>query len=87
MHNLVCVYIMKQNIPDYFIVLEFDKLSERGDQGIVSLYIFKASALWADAFYKSKYPSACLCVRLCVRLSVSVFTFDVLFKRLFGPTS
>ena len=24
--------------------------------------IFKASALWADAFYKSKCPPVCLCV-------------------------
>ena len=30
--------------------------------------IFKASALWADAFYKSKCPSVCLSVRLSVRL-------------------
>ena len=34
------------------------------------LEIFKASALWADAFYKSKCPSVrlsvCPCVRLCV---------------------
>ena len=28
--------------------------------------IFKASALWADAFYKSKCPSVCPCVRLFV---------------------
>ena len=41
--------------------------------------IFKASALWADAFYKSKCPSVCLPVRL--------FTFEVPFKRLFAPTS
>ena len=40
-------------------------------------YIFKASAFWADAFYKSKCPSVCLCVH----------TFDVPFKRLFFPTS
>ena len=45
--------------------------------------VFKASALWADAFYKSKYPSVCLFVRL----SVCVFTFEVPFKRLFAPTS
>ena len=49
--------------------------------------IFKASALWADAFYKLKCPSACPCVRLSVRLSVRVFTFEVPFKRLFAPTS
>ena len=31
-----------------------------------ALEIFKASALWADAFYKSKCPSVCLSVRLSV---------------------
>ena len=41
--------------------------------------IFKASALWADAFYKLKCPS--------VRLCVCLFTFEVPFKRLFAPTS
>ena len=45
--------------------------------------LFKASALWADAFYKSKRPSVCPCV--CP--SVCVFTFEVPFKRLFAPTS
>ena len=45
--------------------------------------IFKASALYADAFYESKYPSVCLSV--CP--SMCVFTFEVLFKRLFAPTS
>ena len=53
--------------------------------------IFKAWALWADAFYKSKCPSVCLSVRLCVCpsvcLPVCVFTFEVPFKRHFGPTS
>ena len=29
-------------------------------------YIFKVSALWADAFYKSICPSVCLFVRVCV---------------------
>ena len=28
--------------------------------------LFKASALWADAFYKLKCPSVCLSVRPCV---------------------
>ena len=36
--------------------------------------IFKALALWADAFYKSKCPSVCL-------------TFEVPFRRIFAPTS
>ena len=44
---------------------------------------FKASALWADAFYKSICPSVCLFVRLSVR----VFTFEVPFNGLFAPTS
>ena len=44
--------------------------------------VFKASALWADAFYKSKCPS----VRLSVRLSVCLFTFEVPFNGLFAPT-
>ena len=45
--------------------------------------IFKASVLWANAFYKSKCPSVCPSVHLSVR----VFTFEVPFKRLFAPTS
>ena len=45
--------------------------------------IFKASALWADAFYKSKCPS--VCVSVC--LSVCPFTFEVPFNGLFAPTS
>ena len=44
-----------------------------------TITIFKASALWADAFYKSKCPS--------VRLSVRLFTFEVQFNGLFAPTS
>ena len=43
------------------------------------ILFFKASALWADAFYKSKCTS--------VRVSVCLFTFEVPFKRLFAPTS
>ena len=46
-------------------------------------HIFKASALWANAFYKSICPYACLSV--CV--FVCVFTFEVPFQRLFAPTS
>jgi hypothetical protein len=47
------------------------------------LITFKASALWADAFYKSKCPSVCPSVCLCVCL----FTFEVPFNGLFAPTS
>ena len=45
------------------------------------MHVFKASALWADAFYKSKCPSVCLFV--CV--SVRVFTFEVPFNGLLPP--
>ena len=45
-------------------------------------WVFKTSALWADAFYKLKCPSVCPCV--CP--SICVFTFEVPFKRLFAPT-
>ena len=45
--------------------------------------IFKASTLWADAFYKSICPSVCLSVRP----SVCLFTFEVPFNGLFAPTS
>ena len=41
--------------------------------------VFKASALWADDFYKSKCPYVCLFVCL--------FTFEVPFNGLFAPTS
>ena len=44
-----------------------------------SFFFLKALTLWADAFYKSKCPCVCPCVRL--------FTFEVPFKRLFCPTS
>ena len=47
------------------------------------IIIFKASALWADAFYKSKCPS--VCVFVCP--SVCLFTFEVPFNGLFAPTS
>ena len=45
--------------------------------------IFKASALWADAFYK--LICSYVCVFVC--LSVCVFTFEVPFKCVFSPTS
>ena len=41
------------------------------------MQVFKASALWADAFYKSKCPY----VSLCVCVSVCVFTLEVPFLR------
>ena len=53
----------------------------------VTWFVFKASALWADAFYKSKCPSVCPSVCLSVCPSVRLFNFEVPFQRLFAPTS
>ena len=44
---------------------------------VVGGEIFKALALWADAFYKLKCPYVCVCV----------FTFEVPFNNLFAHTS
>ena len=54
---------------------------------VINFVIFKASALWADAFYKSKCPSVCPCVCVSVCPSVCLFTFEVTFNGLFAPTS
>ena len=54
---------------------------EKGNTVLLLEDFFKASALWADAFYKSKCPSVCFfCLFVCL------FTFEVPFKRLFAPT-
>ena len=37
------------------------------------LIFFKASALWADAFYKSKFPCVCLSVCSLLRYRLNVF--------------
>ena len=37
-------------------------------QGLQEELVLKVLALWADAFYKLKCPSACQCVRLSVFL-------------------
>ena len=47
----------------------------RLSSNLANLIFFKASALWADAFYKSICPYVC------------VFTFEVPFNSLFAPTS
>ena len=52
-----------------------------------SFNIFKASALWANSFYKSKCPSVCPSVCLSVCPSVCLFSFEVPFNCLFAPTS
>jgi hypothetical protein len=49
----------------------------KGSADIKNLKFFKASALWADAFYKSKCPSVCLsiCPSVCslLRYRLNVF--------------
>ena len=39
---------------------------------VLFLFPFKASALWADAFYKSLCPYVCPCVCVCVSVCLSV---------------
>ena len=50
-----------------------------GRGGGMNMTLFKASALWADAFYKLICPYVCV--------SVCLFTFEVPFNGLFAPTS
>ena len=73
-----CTYITKFLIPKLKISPRAPCSKKRNQYGS----IFKASALWADAFYKSKCPSVCPSVCLSVRL----FTFEVPLKRIFAPT-
>ena len=49
--------------------------------------ILKASAHWADAFYKSKCPSVCTSVCPSVCVFVCLFTFEVPLNGLFAPSS
>ena len=48
-------------------------LTRRDIQCVMYVRIFKASALWADAFYKSKCPSVRLCVCSLLRYRLTVF--------------
>ena len=57
------------------------KFHGNADTNRIGQEIFKASALWADAFYKSKCPSVCRSIRP----SVCVLAFEVPFKRLLPP--
>ena len=68
-------------IENYKLPVNFSRCNElHGTVAIcTSKAVFKALALWADAFYKSICPYVCLCV--------SLFTFEVPFKRLFASTS
>ena len=74
---------------NFFFFFFFFRQSGEASQGRVCYkrglprLVFKASALWADAFYKSICPYVCLFVCVCVCL----FTFEVPFNGLFAPTS
>ena len=72
--NIICLASL--HYQDYFFVVVTVWT-------VFTATIFKASALWADAFYKSKCPYVCVCV--CV--SVCLFTFEVPFNGLCAPTS
>ena len=87
-NNLSMWLVCPEEYPTFFIYLYLDLHFLGSNYHNVYLFIhlshppfttFKASALWADAFYKSKCPSVCV--------SVCVFSFEVPLKCLFGPTS
>ena len=56
--------------PNFFLLILSKKIVDPVDGGMLSMglprLVFKASALWADAFYKSKCPSVCMSVCLSV---------------------
>ena len=74
---LLKVYMNMFTVPN--LTVQPGSLLGRYMKHYSNLKIFKASALWADAFYKSKCPSVCMFVCL--------FTFEVPFNGLFAPTS
>ena len=47
------------------------------DKFVLVLTVFKVSALWADAFYKSKCPSVCpsVCLSVCSLLNYHINVF------------
>ena len=60
-HPHCCLITRRMSVPSHsWFRMVMDSLI------VFQVTIFKASALWADAFYKSKCPSVCLCVRLYV---------------------
>ena len=68
----------------YEITIYLPPLGGEGGGDNLSI-VFEAVALWANAFYKSKCLSVCLFVSLFVCLFVC--SLEVLFKRIFAPTS
>ena len=89
LHNITPFGSSTNNFQKNSVLAHFKAVSTNSGQNsavtlqlsdlAVTNFLFKASALWDDAFYKSK------CLSVCV--SVPVFTFEVPIKRLFAPTS
>ena len=52
-----------------WMVMNFSKISNINlNINVKNVKIFQSMALWADAFYKSKCPSVCLSVCVCVHV-------------------
>ena len=80
-HKLPTKSSRQTSINKHYVILK--KSPEYNAKYILDIpkdmsYLFKASALWADAFKMS------MCLFVC--LFVCVFTFEVPFKRLFAPS-
>ena len=90
-HNYIVPYIYPVGTQSIFISSNclLDPIIREGQTcthpvGVSSTdYIFEASALWANAFYRSKCLYVCLCV--CLRVCPSHFLTP--FNGLFAPTS
>ena len=56
-------------------------------ESLLTVELFKASALWADAFYKSKCPSVCLsvCLSVCSLLRYHLTVFLPPIPKVGGP--
>ena len=80
-HTLDSLYWYQSPSLEQLLMFAWYMEEETGEEQ--KPFVFKASSLWADAFYKSKCPSVCLSVCLFVCL----FTFEVPFQHLFAPTS
>ena len=70
------IYSLKNRLNIFWILGK-----QCGEKICFCMGIFKASALWADDFYKSVCPYACLSVCL----SVCLFTFEVPFNVFLPP--
>ena len=79
MHSFSSFWQVIMILPCYIIVFTYFA-SFTGYEDDISEVIFKASALWAYAFYKSKCPYVCLsvCVWSLLRYRLTVFLTPLL---------